>query len=138
MNEVFLRIEKLRREKGATLKELANVCGISPQNVQRWKNGGTIMPEHLRLLAAFMNSSVDYLLSGISEVKESQPTYNSRAVDPNIPSSFETMKRYTDNSDALLQHEIESLREENGALRRRVDMLEESFKLIAKGINHAR
>lgn len=65
MNELFLRVDKLRTKKGVSYKEIAEICGVSPQNVQRWKSGGTIMPEHLNKLAVYFDVSVDFLMRGI-------------------------------------------------------------------------
>lgn len=64
MNEVFYRIDELRRDKGISLKKLSEIVGSTPQNVQRWKSGGTIVPEHLNKLALYFNTTVDYLLTG--------------------------------------------------------------------------
>ena len=40
------------------------------------------------------------------------------------------MRIYTDNADAILQHEIDNLSDENAALRGRVEMLEAAFKMM--------
>jgi len=68
MSELFSRVEQLRLEKALSYRELAQICGVSPQNVQRWKSGGTIMPEHLDKLAVYFGVSVDYLLTGRESV----------------------------------------------------------------------
>lgn len=54
----------MRVARRATYREIASFCGVSPQNVQRWKAGGTIMPEHIGKLARFFNTSVDYIMNG--------------------------------------------------------------------------
>lgn len=64
MSELFSRVENLRVKKHATYRQIAAFCGVSPQNVQRWKAGGTIMPEHLQRLSEFFNTSLDYLMNG--------------------------------------------------------------------------
>jgi len=68
MNEVFNRIDNLRTKMGISLKKLAEIANSTPQNVQRWKSGGMIMPEHLNKLAIYFETTVDYLLTGKESV----------------------------------------------------------------------
>lgn len=85
MTELFSRIEKLRSDRRASYRDLAAVCGVSPQNVQRWKAGGTVMPEHLSKLAVYFNTSVDYLLGGVQPqlICEKRPsTYATQQESP--------------------------------------------------------
>ncbi|HXK41754.1 MAG TPA: helix-turn-helix transcriptional regulator [Anaerolineae bacterium] len=68
MSEVFSRIDDVRRKKGVSYKKLAEICGVSPQNVQRWKTGGNIMPEHISKLAMYFGVTTDWLLTGREDV----------------------------------------------------------------------
>lgn len=59
------RISRLRRDKGLTQEELAEMLGVSPQAVSKWENDQTC-PDILLLpeLARILEISVDELLSG--------------------------------------------------------------------------
>jgi transcriptional regulator with XRE-family HTH domain len=87
VTELFSRIDLLREERGLTYRDLARFCGISPQNVQRWKNGGTVMPEHLNTLAVHLRTSVDYLLNGepVGQVVERHLYDKPVTVKPSCP-----------------------------------------------------
>ncbi len=64
MVDIFARIDQLRSTCDLSLAQLADICGVSPQNLNRWKNGGTIMPKHLKRMAEYFQVSTDYLLTG--------------------------------------------------------------------------
>jgi len=55
-------IDALRREKGASLKDLAVVCRVTPPSVQKWKKGGGVSLQCLDALAAYFDTSVGVLL----------------------------------------------------------------------------
>lgn len=74
MSEVFSRIDDVRRKKGVSYKKLAEICGVSPQNVQRWKTGGNIMPEHISKLAMYFGVTTDWLLIGREGVNAAHRT----------------------------------------------------------------
>lgn len=113
-----------------TYRDLASICGVSPQNVQRWKTGGTIMPEHLNQLAAYLNTSVDYLMNGDAGEhgapanlrEEGGRSYHSR----NIPAE----SRLTIESElAFMRDEIAILRTEKNQL---LEALKAALALIPK------
>lgn len=51
----------LRKEKGITQEELANVLGVSPQAVSKWENGSYPDGDLLPRLADYFNVTIDYL-----------------------------------------------------------------------------
>jgi phage repressor protein C with HTH and peptisase S24 domain len=65
MNNLATRIAKAREGKGLNQSELARALGVTPQAVQSWEAGKS-SPRGARLeeVAAFLSTTVDYLLSG--------------------------------------------------------------------------
>lgn len=55
-------IDRARREKGYSLKELAERVGVSESAVQYWKNGKTISLDTIAKLALVLDTTVDALL----------------------------------------------------------------------------
>lgn len=51
----------LRKERGVTQEELANVLSVSPQAVSKWENGGYPDGALLPQLADYFNVTIDYL-----------------------------------------------------------------------------
>lgn len=64
-------LKKVRKERKITQSELAKKCGVSQQAVGLWENGRTL-PDLRAFLALTetLHVSADYLLTGISHVKE--------------------------------------------------------------------
>ena len=81
--ETIDRIEKLLIDEGVprrqVRKELAKTCGISVQAVGEWFNGKTKNISHPNLISIVKRygSNIDYLLTGIMQVKESNAVYYS-------------------------------------------------------------
>lgn len=67
MNVIYL----LRKEKGITQEELADVLGVSRQMISNYENE-IIMPPVQRLieLSEYFNVSADYLIKGLYDVEE--------------------------------------------------------------------
>ena len=60
------KINSLRQEKGLTLKELADILGVSEATVSRWENGKSdIRGKNLKKLSDFFDVSESYLLGYI-------------------------------------------------------------------------
>lgn len=60
------KINSLRQEKNLTLKELADILGVSEATVSRWENGKSeIRGKNLKKLADFFDVSESYLLGYI-------------------------------------------------------------------------
>lgn len=61
------RIKDLRKKRGLTQQQIANVLGISQSNYSYWESGKVKIDENsLKKLALYYDVSVDYLL-GIKE-----------------------------------------------------------------------
>lgn len=62
------RLKELRKEKGLTQVELANIVNVSKITVLRWENGERqIKPEKAQQLADYFGVSVGYLLGYIDD-----------------------------------------------------------------------
>lgn len=58
------KIRELRKEKGLTMKELADNVGVAESTVCLWENGKRLPDiERLKQVAQFFNVTLDYLLS---------------------------------------------------------------------------
>ena len=67
------KIALLRREKGMSQEELAQVVGVSRQAVQKWESGQSNPDmENLKLLSSYFDVTLDYLVWEDSSSKESQ------------------------------------------------------------------
>ncbi|MFZ4397645.1 MAG: helix-turn-helix domain-containing protein [Kiritimatiellia bacterium] len=62
MSELWKRVDSCRAKKGISLKQLGEICGISPQGVQKWKHTGRIPVEHLTTLSAYFSITIDALI----------------------------------------------------------------------------
>jgi transcriptional regulator with XRE-family HTH domain len=68
------RIRAARERLGRNRNQLARELGTSWQHVGRWEDGLTEpSPESLRRIAAFLDVSVDYLLTGSEFVTRAEP-----------------------------------------------------------------
>lgn len=63
-NWVGVRIKSLRKVKGITQEELAELCNVSPSCVSRWETG-SLYPrrDHLRILAKVLGVTPEEILS---------------------------------------------------------------------------
>ena len=62
------RLKELRKEKGLTQVELANIVNVSKITILRWENGERqIKPEKAQQLADYFGVSVGYLLGYIDD-----------------------------------------------------------------------
>lgn len=61
---IYKRIRDLREDKDLTQKDLANYLNVSQKSYSRYERGErTIAPEILSKIAAFHDTTVDYLLN---------------------------------------------------------------------------
>lgn len=66
------RIQSLRKAKGISQEELADIIGVSRQAVSKWESEqSTPDVEKIILLADYFETTTDYLLRGVEPVKES-------------------------------------------------------------------
>lgn len=65
------RIQSLRKAKGISQEELADIIGVSRQAVSKWESEqSTPDVEKIILLSDYFGTTTDYLLRGIEPVKE--------------------------------------------------------------------
>lgn len=65
------RIQNLRKSKGISQEELADIISVSRQAVSKWESGqSTPDIEKIILLSDYFETTTDYLLKGIESVKE--------------------------------------------------------------------
>ena len=59
------RLYQLRRERGISQEELANIVGVSRQAVQKWESGAS-QPnmDNLVAISEYFGVTLDYLLKG--------------------------------------------------------------------------
>ena len=68
------RLYSLRKGRGISQEELANVVGVSRQAVQKWEAGSSTPDiQNLSALADYFGVSLDYLVRGIESQTEPQP-----------------------------------------------------------------
>lgn len=61
--EFRLRLKELRIEKGVTQTEIANILHMSKMAISHWEKGNSEPSvEQLKILAAYFDVSVDYLI----------------------------------------------------------------------------
>ena len=63
-NELFAKnLAKLRKDKGITQLELANVLNFTDRNISKWENGQSLPSiDILLILSSFFNVSIDDML----------------------------------------------------------------------------
>lgn len=65
------RIQKLRRTKGISQEQLANVVGVSRQAVSKWESEQTIPDlDKIIIMSEYFGVTTDYLLKGLEPIKE--------------------------------------------------------------------
>jgi len=62
------RVRWMRKSKGWTQMDLANMCGVTYQNIQNCETNGIKMPRYIKELAETLETSIEYLVNG-----ETQP-----------------------------------------------------------------
>lgn len=72
------RINALLAEKGVTKREFYEACGITSASYSLWNQGKTSpRRKNLEIIAAYLNTSADYLQTGLGE-KEKAPADTSK------------------------------------------------------------
>lgn len=124
---LFLPIRLRELRKGKSQAETARLCDIPQQNYNRYE-AGIVKPKHDALLkiATHYGLTVEELMDGSKEAVSKE-----RNAEP--PSTPERVQYYIDATEKRVMHHVEELQKDNAALRKRVEMLEEAFKLMPKG-----
>jgi transcriptional regulator with XRE-family HTH domain len=124
MSELWKRVDSCRAKKGISLKQLGEICGISPQGVQKWKQTGRIPVEHLTTLSAYFSITIDALI-GINPDDQLHPGQAAPAPPPAIlavaPPATAPPCRYP--ADCDLPHELADMKAQLSTLSTQVETL---------------
>ena len=61
------RVKWMRKAKGWSQTNLANLCGVTYQNIQNVEMGRISMPRYIQDLATALETTVEYLIKGEEE-----------------------------------------------------------------------
>ena len=64
LNSLGSRVKELRKEKGWTQTDLANMAGVTYQNIQFCESNKIKMPRYIKELAESLGTSIEYLVKG--------------------------------------------------------------------------
>jgi len=67
LNSLGFRIFKKRLERGWSQPDLANMAGVTYQNIQFAEDNKVKMPRYIRELAESLGTSIEYLINGEEE-----------------------------------------------------------------------
>ncbi|MFZ4394180.1 MAG: helix-turn-helix domain-containing protein [Kiritimatiellia bacterium] len=114
----WVRIAELMRQEHITAKKLAQIAGVVPSAVAKWKTGGQIGADKLRKIADHFGESVDWLLgsdssspgprSSRSEIESSAEKADEPTLVPRGPNADEMV--YLNQQLATLKVEMEAIR----------------------------
>lgn len=98
MNTIKLAISELRKERGLTQKELANLLGVSFQAVSKWENGATLPDVSLLpALSEIFKVSVDQVLglkSSYNAEHTPRNTHTAQHWDDKVPYLESTRNKF--------------------------------------------
>ena len=88
------RLKKLRKDKGITQKELADILGIEKSNISAYEIDKNTPPDDIKVsLARYFNISLDYLLGVIN----TEVNYYSENIFLKLPDNISSNDRNTIN-----------------------------------------
>lgn len=68
-------LKNVRKQRGITQEELAEILGVSRQAISKWESdNGYPETEKLLLLSKTLNISLDYLMNDASEMQKKEQT----------------------------------------------------------------
>ena len=68
-------LRNVRKQRGVTQEELAEILGVSRQAISKWESdGGYPETEKLLVISKTLNISIDYLLNDVSVIEEKEKT----------------------------------------------------------------
>jgi transcriptional regulator with XRE-family HTH domain len=68
-------LRNVRKQRGVTQEELAEILGVSRQAISKWESdGGYPETEKLLVISKTLNISIDYLLNDVSVMEEKEKT----------------------------------------------------------------
>ena len=83
MSDLGKRLEKARVLAGLKQEELAEKVGVTQQAISRIEEGKTKNPRNLKAIAAALNVSVNFLMSGDEDFIDSYRTDTEKGIDIN-------------------------------------------------------
>jgi transcriptional regulator with XRE-family HTH domain len=96
------RVRRLREAEGLTRKSLAELVGVSPRAVYAWEKEGTpITTPNLRVLAAELRTTPEFILHGTVVKVEVQPRPR-RPQDPRVDGRLTTIEGRLSGLEAQL------------------------------------
>ena len=95
---IVARINTLLAQKGIQKKDFFSACGITSATFSQWNTGEIKSPrkKSLKRVADFLGVSVEYLLYGDGEEKESAPDPKTEGVSPTVQELFDFIDTATD------------------------------------------
>lgn len=95
---IVARINTLLAQKGIQKKDFFSACGITSATFSQWNTGEIKSPrkKSLKRVADFLGVSVEYLLYGDGEEKESAPDPKTEGVSPAVQELFDFIDTATD------------------------------------------
>ena len=74
-------LKNVRKQRGVTQEELAEILGVSRQAISKWESdGGYPETEKLLVISKTLNISIDYLLNDVSVMEEKEKTEEKNVV----------------------------------------------------------
>ena len=74
-------LKNVRKQRGVTQEELAEILGVSRQAISKWElDGGYPETEKLLVISKTLNISIDYLLNDVSVMEEKEKTEEKNVV----------------------------------------------------------
>lgn len=120
MDQIFDRLEKLKKKAKMTNEEVGQMMGITPSVMRNYLSGKTAIPASTIIgFAQVLNTSVEYILTGIQSDDESlvmEPTavYGSKK----LPITADDALRASVEALITMYHRVELLTKKTGVLER--------------------
>ncbi|WP_371374831.1 helix-turn-helix domain-containing protein [Sporomusa aerivorans] len=111
-NITGIRVKQLRKNKGLTQKQLADMINVSPQVISNWERAYTpgISHDDLSRLASVLDTTTDYL-TGISDERKLGPGI--RSVDnPAVNDFFKTVVEEFQSTPAITPKDRQEIMED--------------------------
>lgn len=104
MNELGKRILQLRKHKGLSQTDLANLAGISYAQIGRYETKGAQPPaEVLRKIANALDTTTDYLINGATDEKA-----KSTLKDAELLKQFKEVEQMEDEDKNIVKKLIDA------------------------------
>jgi transcriptional regulator with XRE-family HTH domain len=87
---IGLRVRRRRRQLGLTQAQLAAVCGVRFQQVQKYESGAPLTAVRLWLIAEALEVPVAYFFEGVANSSPEEP----ERLAPDRPELRESAKRF--------------------------------------------